>query len=44
MKRIAVAIPELMHDNKDNISIIVEILPPIRGKGISSLFNIIDTI
>ncbi len=37
-------IPELLDENKDRVSISLEILPPVRGNGIKGIFNIIDEI
>lgn len=37
-------IPDILQANKNNFSISLEILPPIRGAGVNSIFTIIDEI
>lgn len=37
-------IPELLHSHRKNVSISLEILPPMRGDGINGFFKIIDEI
>ena len=44
MKKTDLSIPELMYEHEKQLSISVEVLPPIRGKGIDSIFQIIVTI
>ncbi len=44
MKRTFLSIPEILYNSRKKISISVEILPPPRGIGIKSIFDIIDSI